>query len=99
MIDIENFRVDDGVPVRRSGRKAPRRYRSPELARIVEKFREMRPGQSFFVAGATKKDLDFLRRPFNEEGLGYTIRKIKCDEIYRTSGVRVWRQYGEYDEL
>lgn len=100
MIEIGEIRVDDGVPVNRPApRKRNRPYRNPTVIKVLEKFAEMTPGQSFFVPGATKRDLDFLRRPLTREGFGYTMRYVECDEIYQTSGVRVWRQHGEYDEL
>lgn len=83
-----------------SGKKGRRKRRlSPEAQALVERFKDMLPGQSFFVPGVKQADMVFLRRLFAREGLGYSIHEMSCDEIYQTSGVRVWREHGEYDEL
>lgn len=98
-IEIE-IKPDNGVPVKRAPKSSGRpRLRDPVIESLVDKFAAMAPGQSFFVQGASKKELDFLRKPIVRRGLGYTMREVECDEIYQTAGVRVWRQHGEYDEL
>lgn len=100
MVEIRDITVDDGVPVKRAApRQRKQKLRNPVVAKVVDAFAAMKPGQSFFVAGASKRDMDFLRKPFIRAGLGYTMREVECDEIYQTAGVRTWRQHGEYDEL
>lgn len=99
-VDISSLAVDEGVPMTRPAkRQAVRHRRNPVIEQAVEKFKNMRPGQSFFVPGASKRDVDKLRKPFIQAGLGYASRQVDCDEIYQTAGVRVWRLHGEYDEL
>lgn len=51
----------------------------------------MAPGDSFFVDGKETKDLMFLYRVAREAGIKISIRKVVNDEIYMSSGVRVWR--------
>lgn len=100
MIDVTNAPIDSGVPQTRAKPKQRRvPLKNPVAAAVVDKFADMEPGQSFFVAGAVKKDVDFLRRPLTQAGFGYAMREVDCDEIYQTQGVRIWRQHGEFDEL
>lgn len=66
---------------------------------LVEKLKRMMPGQSFFVPGVTRADMEFLRRPVVKAGVGIRIAQVEEDEIYFQPGVRVWREEGEYDEL
>lgn len=99
MREIGEIVVDDDVPMRRVGETRKRKLRNPTLVKVVDKFAAMRPGQSFFVPGVTKKQMDFIRKPLNAEGLGHTMREVDCDEIYQQPGVRVWRLHGEYDQL
>lgn len=75
------------------------RSESPMILGYVERFQHFKPGQSFFIEGATPGDVEFLRRPILRAGMGITIRAVKCDEIYNKAGVRVWRQSGPYDDL
>lgn len=101
MLEINEIVVDDDVPLARAtpARKRRRGPRNPTVAFVVDRFARMKPGQSFFVPDIQVKDLAFLRRPFHAAGLGFTMRRVECDEIYQTAGVRVWRQPGEADEL
>lgn len=69
------------------------------LEQLLDKFAAMKPGQSFFVAGASRHQLRFFTVAAQKQGLGCAVRDTACDEIYQTKGVRVWRQKGEYDEL
>lgn len=95
-MEIE-MRADDGVTPgvsRHGGGNGPR---SPVLRKYVEQFANFKPGQSFFVEGVTRKDVEFLRRPFVDAGLGLTMREVEQDEIYGVAGVRVWRLHGDYD--
>lgn len=86
---------EDGVPqARQAGRPM-----SQQMASYVDQFKRYKIGQSFFVPGATVADLNFLRRPFKRAGLGATFRRVERDEIYQQAGVRVWREFGEYDDL
>lgn len=100
VIDPDKVRVDDDVPMQRPEPLTRRsKRRDPVIVEMIEKFKLMAPGQSFFVEGANKRDVDKLRKPFLQAGLGYVSREVECDEIYQTAGVRVWRLFGEYDEL
>lgn len=66
---------------------------------LMDKFVRMLPGQSFFVADVTVKDMAFMRRPAMVAGCGIRIVNVECDEIYQQQGVRVWRELGTYDDL
>jgi hypothetical protein len=66
---------------------------------LVDKFVRMLPGQSFFIPGATRLDVEFLRRPVTRAGCGVQIVQVAEDEIYLQEGVRIWRLEGEYDDL
>lgn len=66
---------------------------------LVEKMTWMKPGESFFVEGVNREDMEFLRRPVVKMGMGIRIVEVECDEIYHCYGVRVWREEGPYDEL
>jgi hypothetical protein len=92
------IRKEDSVPAQPvQGRGRPM---SPEVRAYVERFKHFRAGKdSFFVEGATAKDLEFLRRPVTRAGMGILIRYVQCDEIHGVAGVRVWRLAGSYDEI
>ena len=66
---------------------------------LIDKFVRMLPGQSFFIPGATRLDVEFMRRPAQAIGCGIRIVRVEQDEIYLQEGVRVWREEGEYDDL
>lgn len=88
---------DDGVepPVPKRGRQ-----KDPEVEAVVKKFLSLKPGkQSFFVEGAKRADLEFLRKRALAAGAGIRIIEINQDEIFGVAGTRVWREAGEYDEL
>lgn len=68
-------------------------------ATLIEKFARMRIGQSFFIADASRQDVEFLRRPVLRLGVGIRIVQVRSDEIYCMPGVRIWREEGSYDEL
>lgn len=70
-----------------------------EIEAFVLKVRAMRIGTSFFVPDVTRQQMEWLRRPVLRAGVGITIVRVECDEIYQCPGVRVWREEGEYDEL
>jgi hypothetical protein len=97
--DLGEIVVEDGVPIRRATRKLKTKLRNPALVKLVDRVAAMRPGQSFFVQGVKKPDMDFIRKPLNNEGLAHTMREVECDEIYQQPGVRFWRLHGEFDEL
>lgn len=52
----------------------------------------MKPGESFFVAGAELDDLRFLYALARRSGMKVVIRSVELDEVYLTKGVRVWRE-------
>lgn len=88
---------DDGVeaPVPKRGRQ-----KDPAVEAVVKKFLKLKPGkQSFFVEGAKRADLEFLRKRVLAVGAGIRIIELQRDEIYGVAGTRVWREAGEYDEL
>jgi hypothetical protein len=66
---------------------------------LVNKMAYMKPGQSFFVEGVCREDMEFLRRPVVRMGIGIRIVEVECDEIFQCHGVRVWREEGDYDVL
>lgn len=102
MVEITEIVVDDDVPIttrypRRVTKRRPRR--NPTIAYVVEKFYQMTPGQSFFIAGATTRDMSSIYRALQADGIGFVSRTMESDPIYQEAGVRVWRQHGEADEL
>lgn len=70
-----------------------------EIATILHKLKRYRPGDSFFIEGAKRSDVEFLRRPAKDQGVGISIVHVDCDEIYHLPGVRVFRKEGEFDQL
>ena len=54
---------------------------------------------SFFVEGARRSDLEYLRRPVKALGANIEIAEVECDEIYQVAGTRCWRRFGLIDEL
>lgn len=93
-----SIQPEDGVPKARPS-KAKGRARNPQIEQYIKTLCDMRIGQSCFFPGLSRADLEFLRRPAVTAGIGLTIREVARDEIHLTQGVRVWRDYGEYDEL
>lgn len=93
-----NIVPESGVPQRRPA-KARGRTRDPKIAEYVDKLCRMRIGDSCFFPGLKPADIEFLRRPAVTAGIGLAIRQVEQDEIHLVPGVRVWREYGEYDEL
>lgn len=89
---------DTGVQPSKLPPERKTRTFDPRIQEYVEQFAAFKVGQSFFVEGASRRDLEFVRRPFMAVGLGVVMREVECDEIYGSAGVRVWRQHGEYDE-
>jgi hypothetical protein len=59
----------------------------------------MRLNASFFVEGAQRQELEFLRAACKSAGLVISMRHVEVDEIYKTAGVRIWRREGSWDEL
>lgn len=74
------------------------RKTNPDLLTEVEAFKQLAVGQSFFLAGKTAADMEYLRRPVKAAGVGITIRNVENDPVHKTSGVRIWRQHGKADE-
>lgn len=74
------------------------RRRSQFVDELITAFKGYAIGDSFFIAGASAREVEFLRRPMQSAGLGITIRQIAKDEIYGIAGVRVWREHGSYDD-
>lgn len=71
----------------------------PEIQELLDRVKTYRVNDSFFVAGATRSELEFLRRPCLTQGTPVSIQHVELDEIYQQPGVRVWRKEGAYDEL
>lgn len=71
----------------------------PDVQQLVDRVRRYRIGDSFFVPGATRGEVEFLRRPCLSQGTPISICRVELDEIYQQPGVRVWRREGSYDEL
>lgn len=90
----KNFKIYLGKSFMPRGRTA-----SIQMKVLIQKVIDMRVGASFFVDGATRADLEFLRRPLIAAGVNVAIRELVCDEIYQCHGTRVWRQEGPYDEI
>ena len=89
---------ESGVPRSRpsTGRG---RARNPKIESYVRSLCRMRVGDSCFFPGLKSADVEFLRRPAVVAGINLTIRELARDEIHMVPGVRVWREYGEYDDL
>lgn len=94
-----NIAPEDGVPYLQTKPKERKRdkARYPHIQRYIDAFAKFRPGQSFFIPGVTRKDVEFLRQPFATTGLGVLMREVTADQKYGTPGVRIWRLHGEYD--
>lgn len=75
------------------------RPKSEVLKAHVQNFLDMPLNWSFFVEGATRRDLEFLRKPVMALGANIEIRYTPKDEIYGVPGTRVWRRHGLIDEL
>lgn len=93
-----NIVPETGVPQRRPA-VSKGRTRNPQIAAYIDKLCRMRIGESCFFQGLTSGDVEFLRRPAVTAGITLTIREVEKDEIHMVSGVRIWRGYGEFDEL
>lgn len=65
----------------------------------MQRFINMPVDDSFFVEGAKRRDLEFLRKPVTALGAGIQIAEVEKDEIYGVAGTRVWRRTGIIDEL
>ena len=76
----------------------PKRGRPSKAVKYLDKFLALKPGQSFFVEGAKRRDIEFLRKPVKAAGAGIRIVEVEQDEIYGTAGARCWRVAGTYDE-
>ncbi len=78
-----------------------RRGRPADLARKaqIDAFLKMAVNDSFFVEGAKRSDLEYLRRPVKALGANIEIAEVECDEIYQVAGTRCWRRFGLIDEL
>ena len=70
-----------------------------QVKALVERFKDLRVGASFFVPDVQPDDVEFLRRPATRAGCGIRIVRVEEDEIYLQPGVRIWREEGSYDEL
>lgn len=88
---------DSGVPIPRTRSRG--RPKDEELKRLVQKFLDMPIGESFFVEGAKRRDLEFLRKPVNALGGNILIAQTERDEIYQVAGTRCWRIHGLIDEI
>lgn len=71
----------------------------PYTQKLLAKFASWPVGRSFFVRGAARADLEFLRRPAVKLGVGIRIVQVTRDPIHNQPGVRVWREEGSYDEI
>lgn len=60
-------------------------------ATYSERLAAMLPGESVFVEGSSVKSLSFLYGVARRAGIKISIRPVERDEIYMTSGVRIWR--------
>lgn len=65
----------------------------------VDAFLAMAVDDSFFVEGAKRRDLEFLRKPVTALGANIEIAEMKSDPIYGVAGTRVWRRSGLIDEI
>jgi len=66
---------------------------------VVNAIVKMKPGDSFFVEGASRRDLETYRKPVMALGANIEIMDVLSDEIYQLPGVRCWRRAGIIDEL
>lgn len=74
------------------------RPRDEDVAGLVKQFLAMRPGQSVFIAGSTRADMEFLRAPIHRAGADIEIQTVERDVKHGTAGCRIWRRAGVYDE-
>lgn len=74
------------------------RPKDPALAAMVNKFLKAAPGNSFFLQGSNRRDLEFFRRAVKRSGVGITIVEVHKDLIHGKPGVRFWREAGPYDD-
>lgn len=88
---------DSGVPVPPA--RQPGRPKDASRVAHVNKFLAMAVGDSFFVEGAKRRDLEFLRKPVTALGACIQIVETTKDEIYGVAGTRCWRLHGLIDEL
>lgn len=89
MIDIDNLViiVEDNVPMDKRKRNA-----DPKNDPRAQKLMTMNQGDSFFVAGASKPiEIRALTALGKKVGVELKARFVEADEIYQTSGLRVWR--------
>jgi hypothetical protein len=70
-----------------------------DTAAHINRIRAMRIGQSVFFPGMQLRDLSFLRKPARAAGVGIRMKFTRRDVRHQTAGVRLWREFGEYDEL
>ena len=70
----------------------------PKLHAQVRKFLRLKPGQSIFVEGVERKDVEFMRRPVMRAGAGIRIVTMQCDPTHNKPGVRMFRISGEIDK-
>lgn len=83
--------IEKGVgrpPITRPGNG---REMSERNRRYRDGMKKLQPGESFFIEGATPKDLQFLRPVAASARINLSILAVEEDEIYGTPGTRVYR--------
>ncbi len=79
MINIQQIKIDKGIPLHDSKRQI-----SPGL---TQKLRDMEVGDSFFYPAVTST-LNGIIRNLRPEGIKYSTRKVTENGVL---GLRVWR--------
>ena len=89
--------VDKDVPIPEQRQRG--RPKDEFIKARVQHFIAMSVGDSFFVEGAKRRDLEFLRKRVTALGANITIVEVKDDPIFHLPGTRVWRDKGLTDEI
>lgn len=63
-----------------------------DYSELRESLKNMEVGHSFFEPDKTTKDLYFLYQVAYSAGVRISMHNVENDEIYKKSGVRVWRE-------
>ncbi len=77
----------------------PKGPKNDSRKQVVDSILQMKVGDSFFLEGATRRDLETYRKHIVALGGNIEIVQVQKDEIYQLPGVRCWRRAGIIDEL
>jgi hypothetical protein len=69
-----------------------RKVKNKEITSLLGQIEKMEVTESFFIPGVLRKDVEFIRQPAKLNGIDLKLISVTCDEIYKKSGVRVFRR-------